>query len=251
MEIDVSLLIRAGVVVLAVIILAFTARNIHVKFGDKEFSFQSREKIKGEVAAQTVKVVTEYADFKYALKEERDKEVLTMHGKAKWLITTRLDSYYQTVIEKMTVFGPNVARLVAVLAEGVRARQIEFLMTIYEQNHLGAKTDEELRALVEERYPILGNLFRAYAQTYWIDEGCDVQELFKVFENERAGAKSVMQRLLGQYRDLSKAKTELYDRVDALDEEVREYVLKNARLPPDAMKRCSDIHHDGLERYGI
>lgn len=248
---DFTLLIKAGAVVLAFVIFALTARNFHVKFGDKEFSFQSKEKIKGEVAAQTVRVVTEYADFKYALKEERDKEVLTMHSKAKWLVTTRLDSYYQTVIEKMTAFGPNVARLVAVLAEGVRGRQVEFLMTIYEQNHLGAKTDEELRALVEERYPILGNLFRSYAQTYWINEGCDVQELFKVFENERAGAKSVMQRLLGQFRDLSRAKAELYDRVDALDEEVREYVLKNARLPPDAMKRCSDIHHDGLERYGI
>ena len=248
---DFTLLIKAGAVVLAFVIFALTARNFHVKFGDKVFSFQSTEKIKGEVAAQTVRVVTEYADFKYALKEERDKEVCAMHSKAKWLVTTRLDSYYQTVIEKMTAFGPNVARLVAVLAEGVRARQIEFLMSIYEQNHLGSKTDEELRVLVEERYPILGNLFRSYAQTYWINEGCDVQELFRTFENERAGAKAVMQRLLGQYRDLSKAKAELYGRVDALDEEVREYVLKNARLPPDAMKRCSDIHHDGLERYGI
>ena len=251
MEIDVGLLIRAGVAVLAVVILALTARNIHVKFGDKEFSFQSREKIRGEVAAQTVKVVTEYADFKYALKEERDKEIFDMHVKAKWMVTTRLDSYYQTIIERMTPFGPNVARLVSVLSEGVRSRQVEFLMSIYEQNHLGDRTDEELRIMVDERYPILGNLFRAYAQTYWIDEGCDVVELFKTFENERTGAKAVMQGLLGQFRDLSKAKADLYAKIDELDDEVRAYVLQNAKLPPDAMKRCSDIHHDGLERYGI
>ena len=249
-SIPIAFLVKAAVVMAGTIIFAVTARNIHIKYGDKEFSFQSKEKIKGEVAAQTVRVVTEYADFRYALKEERDKEICDMHVRAKWLVTTRLDSYYQTVIERMSPFGPNVTRLVAVLSEGVRPRQVEFLMSIYEQNHLGDKSDEEVRLLVEERYPILGNLFRAYAQTYWINEGCDVSELFKVFENERAGAKTVMQRLLSQFRDLSRSKAELYRKVDALDEDVRGYVLANAKLPPDAMKRCADIHHDGIGRYG-
>lgn len=250
MEVDAAFLVKATVVMAGIIIFAITARNIHIKYGDKEFSFQSKEKIRGEVAMQTVRVVTEYADFRYALKEERDKEILAMHKKAKWMVTTRLESYYQMVVEKMTPFGPNVARFVSVLAEGVRSRQVEFLMSIYEQNHLGDKADDELRMIVEERYPILGNLFRAYAQAYWINNDCDVQELFKVFENERTGAKAVMQRLLSQFRDLSRAKLTLYEKVDRLDEDVRDYVLKNAKLPPDAMKRCSDIHHDGIEGGG-
>ncbi len=246
---DYALLARFAIGVaglVAVIVLAVMAKNVHIKLGDKEIDFHSRKDICHDVAVQTVRVVTEYADFKYALKEERDKAVFDLHRKAKWSISTGLDSYYQTITEAMVKYGAAESRVVAIMAEGVRGRQTEYLMDIYEQNHLAKKTDDELLSLTEERYPVLANIFRSYAQTYWIGEFGQVSDLFAEFEKGRPKSKQALYGLLAGYRELSRAKEGLYEKVDRLDSEVRDYVLANGKLPSDAMQKAQDIHHDGL-----
>lgn len=243
---DVSIFVKAGIALVGIIILAITARNIHIKMGDKEFSFQSREKIRQEVTTQSVKVVTEYADFKYALKEDRDRAIKDLHTKAKWNVSVELESYYQTVIEKVAITNAFMGKIISIMTEAIKPKQQEFLMSIYEINHLKSKTDDELTALVEERYPILANIFRQYAQIHWDSKYGSLQDLFDVFEDLRETAKNTMIKLLQTYRFLSKEKDKIYLSVEMLDGEVRLFVIDHGHLPSDAMQRAQDIHHGGI-----
>ena len=84
-------LIITGIFVLcAILIIVKTMKKLSVKVGSVSFSSKKTQ-------SEIVKVVTDYADFKYKIKEEQAEGITDLHLQAKRVVQVQIDQYVKRI----------------------------------------------------------------------------------------------------------------------------------------------------------
>lgn len=84
----INLIITGVFVLLVIFIVVKTIKELTLKVGSNTLSFSSK-KTQNDI----VKVVTDYADFKYKIKDEQAEGVNDLHEQAKRVVAVQLDQY--------------------------------------------------------------------------------------------------------------------------------------------------------------
>jgi hypothetical protein len=245
-----NLIITGFFVLCAIFIIVKTIKELTVKFGDKSISFSNKK-----TQAEIVKVVTDYADFKYKIKEEQSEGIADLHLQAKRVVKVRLDQYvkritvdYITGLKESVMNAESVGLTMSVFSLLMRLlynEMFKFCMEIYERNHLKDKSDSDLQELSDINYERLADVFREFMQTNWIDIMGSYKVLHDVCEKEKEFVKHLVLHILFQFRDLSRQKYELINTINDIDCKVRTDTQGTGRLPTNAISILSDLYIAG------
>ena len=243
----VNLIIAGAVVLLAILIVVKTVKELTLKFGNNTLSFSGR-KTQNEI----VKVVTEYADFKYKIKEEQLEGLNDLHEQAKRVVAVQLDQYIRRLtsdyIQILSEINNNTNITINVFSLMVQLlynKMFKFLMDIYEKNHLKDKSDIELKELSDVDYMRLADIFREFVQMNWFSELGSYEPLHKVCVKEETFVKALVLQILTSFRDLSRQRYELINTINDIDCRVREKVQSTGKLPINAISILSDLYIPG------
>jgi len=227
--------------------------GLAIKAGDKEISLSKNSAI--------VKIVTEYADFKYKLNDELSEAKKDLHDKAKWTTNTHLSQYINRLTAEyipMLKKTNSVAREMTVsvfpmLMELVKARLFGFAMTIYERNHLFDKTDDELRTLAKLNYERIADIFREFVRINWYEFLAPYEDLSKVCKGLTSFAEEMMFSTLAMYREYSAIKKEMGDLVTKIDTEIRNKVQTDGKMPVNYLTIVDNFYNStsGINREFI
>lgn len=241
-------LIIAGVVFLcAIVIVVKTIKELTLKIGNNTVSFSSKK-----TQSEIVKVVTDYADFKYKIKDEQQEGVQDLHEQAKRVVAVQLDQYtrrlttdYIQALNEHSTENNLTINVFSLMIQILYNKMYKFCMDIYEKNHLKDKTDIELKELASMDYIRLSDIFREFMQVNWFKELGDYEILHNVCEMESSFVKGLVLQILTSFRDLSRQKYELINTVNDIDCKVREKVQKTGNLPTNAISILSDLYIPG------
>lgn len=250
-------LIITGIFVLcAILIIVKTIKELSVKVGDKSVSFSSKK-----TQSEIVKVVTDYADFKYKIKEEQAEGVNDLHLQAKRVVQVQIDQYVKRItVDYMGALNKSGAEnagltinIFSLLMRILYNEMYKFCMEIYERNHLKDKSDSELKELAETNYQRLADIFREFMQTNWLDVMGEYEVLHNICVAEINFVRNLMYQILASFRDLSRQKYELINTINDIDCKVREKVQNNGVLPTNAISILSDLYipGTGLNRNSV
>lgn len=231
--------------------------GLAIKAGDKEINLSSRN-------ASIVKVVTEYADFKYKLNDELTEAKKDLHDKAKWTTNMHISQYinrltaeYMPLLkDSNSVAREMTASVFPMLMELVRSKMFGFAMTIYEKNHLFDKTDDELRVLAKLNYGRIADIFREFVSVNWCQFLAPYEVLHNVCISLAPAAEDMMYSTLVMYRDYSRSKKEMADLMTKVDTAVRGSVQKDGVMPVNYLtvadnfyNSSSGINRDFIESF--
>ena len=242
-------LIIIGITIIAVVLIIIKAvKELNFKFGDKAISFSSRK-----TQTAIVKVVTDYADFKYKIKEEQNEGIQDLHTQARRITAIHLDQYirhittdYINALNTKKVQDKSLTiNIFTLLIRLLYNEMFHFCMDIYEKNHLKDKTDNELKECSELNYLRLADIFREFMQTNWMDVMGSYETLHEVCVKETDFVKNLVFQILESYRDLSRQKYELINTINDIDCKVRRDVQNNGALPVNAISILSDLYIPG------
>ena len=232
-----------------VLILVKAIKELTLKIGDKSLSFSS-----GKTRSEIVKVVTDYADFKYRIKEEQNEGVQDLHSQAKRAVTVQMEQY----VKRITVDYINslnevkgcenkvlTINIFSLLLRILYNEMFKFCMEIYEKNHLKDKSDSELKELANANYQRLVDMFKEFMQMNWLDIMGSYNVLHEVCLNEMDFVKGLMYQILFSFRDLSKQKYELINTINDIDCKVRKEAQNTGELPSNAISIISDLYISG------
>lgn len=250
-------LIITGIFVLcAILIIVKTIKELSVKVGDKSVSFSSKK-----TQSEIVKVVTDYADFKYKIKEEQAEGVNDLHLQAKRVVQVQIDQYVKRItVDYMVALNKSGAEnagltinIFSLLMRILYNEMYKFCMEIFERNHLKDKSDSELKELAETNYQRLADIFREFMQTNWLDVMGEYEVLHNICMAEINFVRNLMYCILASFRDLSCQKYELINTINDIDCKVRENVQNNGVLPTNAISILSDLYipGTGLNRNSV
>ena len=158
-------LIIVGVFLLLIIFTVVKAiKELTLKVGSNTLSFSSK-KTQNDI----VKVVTDYADFKYKIKDEQTEGINDLHEQAKRVVAVQLDQYIRRLTSdyismlRNTNSDTNITvNVFSLMVQLLYNKMYKFCMDIYEKNHLKDKTDIELKELADMDYIRLSDIFRKY-----------------------------------------------------------------------------------------
>ncbi len=246
----INLIITGFFCLAGIFLVVKTIKELSFKFGDKSVSFSSKK-----TQSEIVKVVTDYADFKYKIKEEQAEGITDLHLQAKRVVAVQLEQYVKRItvdyINALNAQNKNnegvglTVNIFSLLIRLLYNEMYKFCMEIYERNHLKDKSDSELKELSETNYQRLADIFREFMQINWIDVMGEYQVLHDVCVKEQSFVKSLMYQILSSFRDLSRQKYELINIINDIDCKVREKVQGNGVLPINAISILSDLYISG------
>ena len=244
-------LVITGIFVLcAVLIIVKTIKELTLKFGDKSISFSNRK-----TQSEIVKVVTDYADFKYKIKEEQAEGIQDLYLQAKRVVTVGLDQYVKRItVDYINELNANkehckdiglTINIFSLLIRLLYNEMHKFCMEIYEHNHLKDKSDSELSKLADINYQRLADIFREFMQINWIDVMGTYDILHEVYMNEITFGTGLIHQILFSFRDLSCQKYELINMINDIDCKVRKETQTSGKLPTNAISILSDLYIPG------
>lgn len=249
-------LIIVGVFVLLVIfIVVKTIKELTLKVGSNTLSFSSKK-----TQNNIVKVVTDYADFKYKIKDEQAEGINDLHEQAKRVVAVQLDQYIRRLTSdyvsllRETKNDTNITvNVFSLMLQLLYNKMYKFCMDIYEKNHLKDKTDIELKELADMDYIRLSDIFREFMRVNWFEELGDYEPLHKVCLSEAHFVKELVLQILTSFRDLSRQNYELINTINDIDYRVREKVQSTGSLPINAISILSDLYipGTGLNMNGV
>lgn len=241
-------LIIVGVFLLLIIFIVVKAiKELTLKVGGNTLSFSSK-KTQNDI----VKVVTDYADFKYKIKDEQAEGINDLHEQAKRVVAVQLDQYIRRLTSdyismlRDTDNDTNITvNVFSLMVQLLYNKMYKFCMDIYEKNHLKDKTDIELKELADMDYIRLSDIFREFMRVNWFDELGDYEPLHKVCVSEEHFVKGLVLQILTSFRDLSRQKYDLINIINDIDCKVREKVQSTGSLPINAISILSDLYIPG------
>lgn len=241
-------LIIVGVFLLLIIFTVVKAiKELTLKVGSNTLSFSSK-KTQNDI----VKVVTDYADFKYKIKDEQAEGINDLHEQAKRVVAVQLDQYirrltsdYISMLRDTNNDTNIIVNVFSLMVQLLYNKMYKFCMDIYEKNHLKDKTDIELKELADMDYIRLSDIFREFMRVNWFDELGDYEPLHKVCVGEEQFVKSLVLQILTSFRDLSRQKYDLINTINDIDCKVREKVQSTGSLPINAISILSDLYIPG------
>lgn len=241
-------LIIVGVFLLLIIFTVVKAiKELTLKVGSNTLSFSSK-KTQNDI----VKVVTDYADFKYKIKDEQAEGINDLHEQAKRVVAVQLDQYIRRLTSdyismlRNTNSDTNITvNVFSLMVQLLYNKMYKFCMDIYEKNHLKDKTDIELKELADMDYIRLSDIFREFMRVNWFDELGAYEPLHKVCVSEELFVKGLVLQILTSFRDLSRQKYDLINTINDIDCKVREKVQSTGSLPINAISILSDLYIPG------
>ena len=243
----INLIIIGVFVLLLILIVVKTIKELTLKVGSNTLSFSSK-KTQNDI----VKVVTDYADFKYKIKDEQAEGINDLHEQAKRVVAVQLDQYIRRLTSdyismfRNTNSDTNITvNVFSLMVQLLYNKMYKFCMDIYEKNHLKDKTDIELKELADMDYIRLSDIFREFMRVNWFDELGDYEPLHKVCVSEEQFVKGLVLQMLTSFRDLSRQKYDLINTINDIDCKVREKVQSTGILPINAISILSDLYIPG------
>lgn len=247
----INLVITGVFVLVAILIVVKTIKELSFKFGNNSVSFSSKK-----TQSEIVKIVTDYADFKYKIKEEQTEGINDLHLQAKRVVEIQLNQYikritvdYISALNKSAEQEKNINLVVSIFQLLIRLlynEMYKFCMEIYEQNHLKDKSDSELKEISELNHIRITDIFREFMQTNWLDVMGSYNVLHNVCMQETDFTKNLIYQILISFRDLSRQKYELINTVNDIDCKVRKDVQESGVLPNNAISILSDLYIPGV-----
>lgn len=253
----VNLIIIGAFIIIALILILKAVKGLSFKFGNNTFSFYSRK-----TRLEAIKVVTDYADFKYKIKEEQTEGITDLHSQAKRTVTVQLNQYVKRItvdyISALNKKGGDIdtnltINIFSLLMRLLYNEMYKFCMEIYERNHLKDKSDSELKELAETNYQRLADIFRSFMQVNWLDVMGKYDILHEVCVSEMDFVRGLMFQILVSFRDLRRQKYELINTINDIDCKVRSKVQESGALPTNAISILSDLYipGTGLNRNSV
>jgi len=253
----VNLIIIGAFIIIALILILKAVKELSFKFGNNTFSFSSKK-----TQLEAIKVVTDYADFKYKIKEEQAEGITDLHSQAKRTVTVQLNQYVKRITvdyigalnKKGAEIDTNLTiNIFTLLMRLLYNEMYKFCMEIYECNHLNDKSDSELKELSEINYQRLADIFRSFMQVNWLDVMGKYEVLHDVCVSEMDFVRGLMFQILVSFRDLSRQKYELINTINDIDCRVRSKVQESGALPTNAISILSDLYipGTGLNRNSV
>lgn len=253
----VNLIIIGAFIIIALILILKAVKELSFKFGNNTFSFSSKK-----TQLEAIKVVTDYADFKYKIKEEQAEGTTDLHSQAKRTVTVQLNQYVKRItvdyIGALNKKGGDIdtnltINIFSLLMRLLYNEMYKFCMEIYERNHLKDKSDSELKELAETNYQRLADIFRSFMQVNWLDVMGKYDILHDVCVEEMDFVRDLMFQILVSFRDLSRQKYELINTINDIDCKVRSKVQESGALPINAISILSDLYipGTGLNRNSV
>lgn len=252
----INLIIIGVFIFLIVLVILKTVKELSLKIGSNTVSFSSKK-----TQSEIVKVVTEYADFKYKIKEEQGEGIQDLHLQAKRAVTVQLDQYvkhitadYISALNKKGVGDVNLTiNVFSLLIRILYNEMYRFCMEIYERNHLKDRSDSELREFSAVNYMRLADIFREFMQTNWLEVMGNYDILHNVCMAETDFVKNLLFQILLSFRELSRQKYELINTINDIDCKVRRDVQTSGVLPTNAISLISDLYipGTGLNRNSV
>lgn len=253
----VNLIITGAFIIIALILILKAVKELSFKFGNNTFSFSSKK-----TQLEAIKVVTDYADFKYKIKEEQAEGITDLHSQAKRTVTVQLNQYVKRItvdyISALNKKGGDIdtnltINIFSLLMRLLYNEMYKFCMEIYERNHLKDKSDSELKELAETNYQRLADIFRSFMQVNWLDVMGKYDILHDVCVSEIDFVRGLMFQILVSFRDLSRQKYELINTINDIDCKVRSKVQESGALPTNAISILSDLYipGTGLNRNSV
>lgn len=243
----INLIIVGVFVLLAIFIVVKAIKELTLKVGSNTLSFSSK-KTQNDI----VKVVTDYADFKYKIKDEQSEGIQDLHEQAKRIVAVHLDQYisrltsdYIAMLRETNNETNITINVFSLMVQLLYNKMYKFCMDIYEKNHLKDKSDSELKELAKMNYIRLSDIFREFMRVNWIEEMGDYEILHKVCESEQDFVDSLVLQILVSFRDLSRQKYELINTINDIDCRVRLKVQDTGNLPTNAISILSDLYIPG------
>ena len=240
----------------AIFIIVKAIKELSFKFGNNTFSFSSKK-----TQSEVIKVVTDYADFKYKIKEEQTEGISDLHSQAKRTVAVQLNQYVKRItvdyigaLNKKRDIDTNLTiNIFTLLMRLLYNEMYKFCMEIYEKNHLKDKSDSELKELSETNYQRLADIFRSFMQTNWLEVMGEYDILHEVCVTEIDFVRGLMFQILVSFRDLSRQKYELINTINDIDCKVRSKVQESGALPTNAISILSDLYipGTGLNRNSV
>lgn len=253
----VNLIIIGAFIIIALILILKAVKELSFKFGNNTFSFSGKK-----TQLEAIKVVTDYADFKYKIKEEQAEGITDLHSQAKRTVTVQLNQYVKRItvdyIGALNKKGGDIdtnltINIFSLLMRLLYNEMYKFCMEIYERNHLKDKSDSELKELAETNYQRLADIFRSFMQVNWLDVMGKYDILHDVCVEEMDFVRGLMFQILVSFRDLSRQKYELINTINDIDCKVRSKVQESGALPTNAISILSDLYipGTGLNRNSV
>lgn len=241
----------------AIFIIVKAIKELSFKFGNNTFSCSSKK-----TQSEVIKVVTDYADFKYKIKEEQTEGISDLHSQAKRTVAVQLNQYVKRITvdyigalnKKGAEIDTNLTiNIFTLLMRLLYNEMYKFCMEIYECNHLNDKSDSELKELSETNYQRLADIFRSFMQTNWLEVMGKYDILHDVCVSEIDFVRGLIFQILVSFRDLSRQKYELINTINDIDCRVRSKVQESGVLPINAISILSDLYipGTGLNRNSV
>ena len=243
----INLIILGVFALCAIVIVVKAVKELSLKIGGNSVTL-SNKKTQSEI----VKVVTDYADFKYKIKDEQSEGIQDLHEQGKRGVAVQLDQYtrrltsdYIQALNEHDTENNLTINIFSLMIQLLYDKMYKFCMDIYEMNHLKDKSDSELKELADMNYIRLTDIFREFMRINWFKELGDYKILHEVCVMETDFVKGLMLQILTSFRDLSRQKYELINTVNDIDCKVREKVQNTGVLPTNAISILSDLYIPG------
>jgi len=228
--------------------------------GIKSISFQDSKgrlfSLTGRNKDKVVRIVVDYADFKYKVLAELNRVEKDLKNRARRIANMNLDIYYQHINDLYQEYvkkRPNTKNknvnycMFRLMTYAIRPLQTECLMKTYEHNHLTTRTDKELKDLSRQIYLELTSNFRSLAQAYWVDILIPYEEMTKLIGDSRNITNPIIDTIILEFRKLSAERKIYTDKVSEFDNSVRSYVIENGKLPDNSIIDLENIYRPGLD----
>lgn len=238
-----TLLIIAITILGSIAIILFLIRELNITFGNKSISFRSSSKL--------IQIITDYADFKYQLKEEEVEGLRSLQAQARR--TTR--NYLNLLTQDLIGMNYNVSQLSKTPRKAAITKKVlpflisecesiifRILMEIFDENHLTDLSPEKFRELVSERYKQLYSRIKGYFRTAWLPEFYTYKDFEVGLDSVVKEFESVLFKIMIEFKSLSCQKIRLKDALYSYDQKVKLYIQTKGKLPDNYMVEVENLY---------
>lgn len=213
-------------------------KELSVKVGNVNISLKN-DKQKKDI----VDLVFDYGLFQDQMNDTRDLAVECLHKNAKRYTTLQLDQYlqklrseYTKALEPSSSDSFHICNVIFnMFTNELKASMFGYLMDIYENNHLAAKSDQELKTMAHDHYGKLADMFRDHAAAIWIQVMPPYSKVSAVSQDIAQFVEGLVYDILVHYKGLSETRRTVFDASRKICEGVRMSVEKTLKMPDKAM----------------
>jgi len=240
-----NLIIISVTTLLALGIIFLVIKEINISIGNKSISF------KGAQGKTIVKVVTDYADFKYKLRGEEEQGLKDIQTRAQR--TTR--NHCGILIRMITEVNYNVSqelktpkkkaltgRILPVILSECESVVFKTMMEIFDENHLVETSDDSFLVLIKDRYKQVYLTVKSFLREFWLPDFYPYEVFEEGMKKERDNLFNLFSKVMKEFKHLATQKVMLKETIEKYDSRIKEYVLQHGKLPENCLAEVDGVY---------